>query len=164
MALSAAAAAELGRSANGDGVEEVDRIAGAKRLVAVFGYWPSFHDAEVLWLRLDRRAHGEGGYGPTLDALVHAFEMTSDVGADGYYVSRNHVLVSFRFCGLDRLSLEDFNRQNCLLELSISDVRERALEIPRHRVLFVPSSGLTAEFLCRDVIVECVRAWEESAP
>jgi hypothetical protein len=66
-------------------VEEVPSIAGAEQLVAVFGYWPSFHDADVVELRLYRRAQGEGGYGPTLEALLHAFdfEATGRMGSDG---------------------------------------------------------------------------------
>ena len=32
-----------------------ERIEGAEKLTGVFGKWPSFHDANVIWVRLDRR-------------------------------------------------------------------------------------------------------------
>jgi hypothetical protein len=70
-------------------------IAGAELLTRVFGYWPSFHDAEVVRVALSRApAYREGAF---LEADVHAFEMTSDVDERGYFVLRHHVLVSFRF-------------------------------------------------------------------
>src|SRR4051795_12352549 len=111
-------------------MEEVPRIAGAEQLVAVFGYWPSFHDAEVLWMRLDRRAHGEGCYGPTLEALIHAFdfEATSPVGSDGRHALRRSVLVHLRFRDVDGLRVEGFNFQNKLHGLTLEDLRDRQME------------------------------------
>ncbi len=46
------------------------KIAGAERVLDIFGAWPSFHDAEVLSLRLDRS--GLSG-GPELEAEIHVF-------------------------------------------------------------------------------------------
>jgi hypothetical protein len=34
--------------------EVVNRIIEADTLTAVLGYWPSFHDAEVKYIKLDR--------------------------------------------------------------------------------------------------------------
>jgi hypothetical protein len=145
-------------------VEAVEHIAGAEQLVAVFGYWPSFHDAEVLWLRLDRRAHGDGCYGPTLEALVHAFEMTSEVGADGYYVLRHHVLVLLRFRDVVDLRLDGFNHQNALMGLTLTDLRDRQMERVRWAVRFDSAWGVDASFQCYSVeivsVVPCSKAGE----
>src|SRR5690349_8078454 len=89
-------------------------IAGAHKLVEVFGYWPSFHDSEVLWVRLDRKPTGDG-YGPTLEVLVHTFEMTSEVNSGGHYVLRNHVLVHLQFLDVVELHMDGFNHQNALM-------------------------------------------------
>jgi hypothetical protein len=136
-------------------VESVERIAGAEQLVAAFGYWPSFHDAEVLWLRLDRRSHG-GGYGPTLEALVHAFEMTSAVGGDGHFVLRQHVLVHLRFHEAVELWLDGFNHQNALLGLRLTEVRDRQMERVSWEVEFDPAHGIGASFQCHAVEVVSV--------
>ncbi len=143
-------------------MEDVDRIAGAEQLVAVFGYWPSFHDAEVLWLRLDRQAIGEGCYGPTLEALVHAFEMTSEVGADGHYVLRHHVLVHLRFSEVVELRLDGFNHQNALMGLTLTDLRDRQMERVKWAVRFDSAFGVDASFQCYAVqvvsVVPCNKA------
>jgi hypothetical protein len=145
-------------------VEAVEHIAGAVQLVAVFGSWPSFHDAEVLWFRLDRRAHGEGCYGPTLEALVHAFEMTSEVGADGYYVLRHHTLVHLRFLDAVELRLDGFNSQNALMGLTLTDLRDRQTERVRWAVHFDSAFGVDASFQCSAVevvsVVPCSNAGE----
>jgi hypothetical protein len=129
-------------------VEDVDRITGAEQLVAVFGYWPSFHNAEVLWLRLDRRASGDGCYGPTLDALIHAFEITNETGAAGAYVLRHHVLVHLRFSDVVELRLGGFNNQNALMGLTVTDLRDRQMDRVKLAVRFDSAFGADASFRC----------------
>lgn len=126
-------------------MDVVKRIQGADKLIGVFGYWPSFHDAEVVWLRLDREPVF---YGPTLEILIHAFEITSEVGSDGCYVLRHHVLARFRFHQVVGLTMEDFNYQNALFGLSITDIRERQMEMIDFEVTLSSSFGLSGSFQC----------------
>lgn len=127
-------------------------IRGAEKLLSHFGCWPSFHDAEVVWLRLDRPTGGkEGGAG--LEASVHAFRMTDRTGPDGFLVLEGHVLVQLRFRGIVDLRLEGFNEQNALLGLSIVDIRDRGMEDIRFEVGMDPAYGLSVSFQCREVEV-----------
>ncbi len=102
-------------------------VHGAEQLVRVFGYWPSFHDAEVLRFCLDRSGH-EGAWGPTAECIVHVFEMTSEVSPEGYYILKNHSLVTFRFLEVVEIELFDFNHQNALWGLEITNIAERQLD------------------------------------
>ncbi|WP_152049226.1 Imm50 family immunity protein [Tautonia marina] len=136
-------------------MDATDRVLGCDRLTSVFGYWPTFHDAEVVWLRLDRRPSGEG-YGPTVEAMIHAFEMTSEVGSDGCYVLRNHVLVHFCFRDVVELRLDGFNHQNALSGLVIADLRERQWEHIHFQVSLDPAFGVGASFQCHEVEVVSV--------
>ncbi len=63
--------------------DDTPAIDGVELLVDRFGFWPSLHDAEVLWIRLDR-SNGLQFQGPTVEMLVHVFEMTSEVTEEGY--------------------------------------------------------------------------------
>jgi hypothetical protein len=141
--------------------EALSRIAGADELVTVFGGWPSFHDAEVLWIRLDRQSYGRS-HGPTIEALIHAFEMTSEIDDDGHYGLRNHVLVHFRFAGVGELQLDGFNHQNVIMELAITDIRERQLENLEWDVRFDPTWGVGASFQCHAIevvgVIPCDKA------
>ena len=134
----------------------VENITGAKKVTAVFGHWPSFHDAELLSLRLERSSHRDGCHGPTLDALVHAFEMTSEVGADGCYVLRHHVLIHLRFLDVVELEMNGFNHQNALAGLALTDLRDRQMEHVRWAVRFDGSFGVEASFQCYEVEVVSV--------
>jgi Immunity protein 50 len=140
-----------------------DRIVGAEKLVALFGYWPSFHDAEVKCITLDRQPRDES-HGPILEALIHAFEMTRDVGPDGFFVLRHHVLVRMRFSQVAELQLTGFNYQNALFELEISDLRELQLEHIQFDVRFNSSHGVDASFQCRAIevveVTQCDRHGE----
>jgi len=133
-----------------------DRIEGAEKLVDVFGYWPSFHDAEVLWMRLDRRPLCDNCYGPVLETLIHAFEMTNEVGPDGFYVLRRHVLVHLRFHEVAGIMMDGFNHQNVLFGLSISDLRERQMERIQFEVGFDSSFGVSVSLQCYRVEVVSV--------
>lgn len=144
-------------------------IPGSELLTSVLGYWPTFHDAEVVRLELVRvEPYGDG---PDLLADVHTFEITDEVDAKGYLVLRHHVLVSFRFRGVDQLRLEGWNNQNALFGLGITDIRSRQLDALKFEVRFDSSSGVGAGFLCCSAEIESVkpflppdRAGGQSAP
>ncbi|HJZ92981.1 MAG TPA: Imm50 family immunity protein [Gemmataceae bacterium] len=136
-------------------MDVVERIAGSEKLLSIFGYWPSFHDAEVLWMRLDRHPHGEGN-GPTLEVLVHAFEMTSEINPEGYYVLRHQVLVHMQFREIVELTLDGFNIQNVLWGIEVSALPE-SLQNHRHfDVRFDSSYGVQAAFQCKAVEIVAV--------
>ena len=62
-------------------------IPGASDLFAWFGFWPTFHDGEVLSVHLDRS-------GPSR-IRVHTWEGTHQLDSRGYIVLRKHVIVTF---------------------------------------------------------------------
>jgi len=130
------------------------KIQNSHLLTDIFGKWPSFHDAEVLHIVLDR--DGARPFTPYLQATIHLFEMTSQIDERGSYVLKNHVALTFRFIEIYELKLEDFNQQNVLQGLSILDVSERQLERIRFEVSFDGIFGVSAKFQCNSVSVESV--------
>src|SRR4030095_2473016 len=118
-------------------------------LVSIFGRWPSFHDAEVLRVSLDR----SGIEGPTLDATIHVFEMTSEVDAKGYYVLKNHTEVTLRFTEVTLSRFQWFNHQNVLSSLEVEELNPPEHEGRCWRIGMPSSYGLEAEFECKRAIV-----------
>jgi len=125
----------------------LEHITGADRLVERFGGWPSFHDAEVVRLTLDRR----GENGPTAEMLVHAWLMTDKVDERGYYVLEKHTLVRFVFERLASCEVSDFNHQNVLFGLEVSP--ETVEGEAAFRVTLDSSFGLGGSLLCGRVVV-----------
>ena len=98
---------------------EVPDIPGAVDVVAWFGYWPSFHDAEVLSITLDRLNASR--------VVVYTFESTPEVDALGSYVLAKHALVTFFLegfpqdrWGITNTRLDFFNHQNVLSSASVN--------------------------------------------
>lgn len=94
-----------------EGLADVD---GADALFNWFGYWPSFHDAEIISIELNRR--------DTSSLSVHTWEITNEVDDEGYYGLRKHAVVTFLLDGILDLELSGFSHQNVIFGLEISRV------------------------------------------
>jgi hypothetical protein len=91
---------------------DLSKIQNSHLLTDVFGKFPSFHDSEVHQINLIRGENRD--YSPTLTALIHVFQMTSQVDEKNRYVLKNHVLVEFHFLRVRNLEIAGFNYQNVL--------------------------------------------------
>ena len=137
----------------------MDLVDGSEKLEEVFGEWPSFHDAEVLDLTLDREPSG-ALRGPTVRLTVHAFQLTDQVDSRGHYVLRNRVLVRFILYSAEILHLEGFNLQNVLSGLRFSKpVRPLEPDLAV-QVDLDPSYGVGASIQCTRAEVASVEPYE----
>jgi hypothetical protein len=127
-------------------VELYERIINHKLITDWFGYWPSFHDAEVLSMDLNRRPR-EKGPGPSLVARLHTFEMTSEVDDRGYYKLRKHAIITLEFDGIEGISLDGFNGQNALAGLDLEEAVNQEGQ-PALTIVFHPSFGVGCDFQC----------------
>jgi hypothetical protein len=87
----------------------LDSIAGAQELYDWFGYWPGFHDAEVLKLRL---SIGEPSY-----LVVHTWEMTNKVNEQGFYELTKHIVVEFALEGPSNVNIGNLWERSILFDL-----------------------------------------------
>ena len=90
---------------------ELKALDGAQELHDWFGYWPGFHDAEIVSLHLNRR-------GPS-SLLIHTWEMTSKVDDHGSYVLEKHIVVEFILEDISELDLSGFSHQNVIFGLGL---------------------------------------------
>ena len=81
---------------------ESTAIKGAEHLISVFGKWPSFHDAEVLTVTLNRDL-------PSLVLQIFIFETTREVDRRGCYKRDKQRIVTLWFHDVQDLVLEGFN-------------------------------------------------------
>lgn len=122
-------------------------IIGTERLIERFGAWPSFHDAEVVRLVLNRA----GSNGPMAELLVHTWVSNDKVDERGYYLMEKHTLVRFTFEQIKACDMSDFNEQNVLINLDFESENyegERAF-----RVTINPSYGLGGSIVCGRIII-----------
>lgn len=114
---------------------------GADLLLWFDGRVPSFHDAEVLGVWLDR----DGAIG---QVKVHAFEITNQVDPDGYLGLTKHVVVLFEFDRVAGLNLVGFNAQNVINGLSITRTGDGNL-----RMVLDPCWGLAGHIDAHDICI-----------
>jgi len=90
---------------------ELQSIVGARELYDWFGYWPDFHDAEVVKLRLDPAAQSS--------LVIHTWEMTNRVNEQGHYELTKHAVVELVLQGISKVDLVDFLEHSILLDLGV---------------------------------------------
>lgn len=121
-------------------------IHNSEAVTSVFGYWPNFHDAEVVELSLMRA--GESSAFPSARVKIHAFRVTSEIDDRGRYVTTAHSLVTMLFERVEALELDGFNHQN-----AINRLRIEAIDGDRLAVNFEAAYGLDCAFQCRSASV-----------
>jgi hypothetical protein len=139
------------------------QIQNEQLLTDRFGYWPSFHDAEILRARFDR----EGPDAPWMECDIHVFEMTSDVDSSGHYVLTKHTLVTLRFCDIGLEEFKWWNHQNAISSLHIGPV-ENPTEYDRQdwttEVIIGSSYGCESKLVCTGIKVMNADDFNEEQP
>jgi hypothetical protein len=123
-------------------------IKNAELIERIFGGWPSFHDAEIHSILITRDCDS----GPQMDFTIHHWEMTREKDSRGYFVLRHHTLSTLRFSDVSDLQLADFNHQNVLFDLEISEVSESGSD-SIFSISMPTSFGCEASFKCRCICV-----------
>lgn len=86
-------------------------VPGAKEVISWFGDWPSFHDAEILELHLDRTGQSW--------IKIHTWNMTDQIDSSGYGISDKHAVVTFILEAITGVELTGFSRQNVIAGLDL---------------------------------------------
>ena len=120
-----------------------------------FGGWPSFHDAEVLAVRLDSGQRSDGRSRLELD--IHLFSIDG-VLPNGRSNWVNHSVVTFEFARVEDVELDGFGPQNVLDDLVIEERPSRA-SVSRIHVELPSNNGLGGSFNCEEVLVSAVESY-----
>lgn len=139
-------------------------IQGSEKLTNFFGYWPDFHDAEVLELHFSRgRINSDKGQFdlPALTINIDLKEWANPAGPSGDTVFRRRVFTTLRFGDVDNFRMEGFNHQNVILGLYIDRLERPQCSSSYFRVHFDPAFGMGSIFECRHIEVVNVSSRDE---
>jgi hypothetical protein len=116
-------------------------ILGADAVVAWFGQWPSFHDAEILSLHINR-----GGLSMI---RIHTWNLSTRLDRTGHFVREREAILTFEFAGIKTLRLhgEDADTQNVIQGLGIERTDEG------YRLELQPCYGLAGELTVEQIAV-----------
>ncbi len=122
--------------------ELVQSVPGAQQLFNWFGYWPSFHDAEVLSIELNRTESSK--------VRVHTFQVTDEVDPKGFYICHKHCVVTFVLENITGVDLAHFNHQNALLRLEFYQRNDEYV------LVFAPAHGIEGTLKATNVSIEMI--------
>ena len=103
-------------------------ISGAENVIETIGFWPSFHDAEVISFLVSRALPDQGS--ATIAKLCVHYREHDAVGvgtADFEYVCQKSLLVELIFSDIHDLSLTDFNHQNVLESIDLKRLQDLSI-------------------------------------
>jgi len=126
-------------------------IVNAEAVVSAFGFWPSFHDAEVHRALLER---GNAVERPSITLVVHAFSSDGSIDEKGYFRITTSVLVTLKCSDVRESELGDLGSQNVLWSLDFESTADGLV-----RVTLGPCYGLSGSLVCSEVRVESVVPW-----
>ena len=140
-------------------------IVGSGKLTNIFGYWPSFHDAEILDLHFWRGdiQTDKGVYNfPVLTLKVHLWELTNKVDPKGFLILQHHTLTTLRFYDVNDFQMQGFNHQNAMMRLAVSSEQRTDGPSPYFAVVVEPAFGMEASFKClRMEVVEAIQCSDD---
>ena len=150
-------------------LEPESLVEHSQKLTNIFGYWPSFHDAEAVEIHLWRGDldPDRGRYVfPVLTVKMHLWELTEETDALGHLVKQKHTLATLRFHLLaEGITLTRFGYLNELFELTITRQERDDGPSPFLAVEFKPSMGMGAAFKCeRAELLDAVPCNERGEP
>ena len=97
-------------------------IVGSEKLVAILGYWPSFHDAEVISVSAERALPvALGAASVKLVVHVRQYESRGEGTAQYERVLVKSILASFLCKQVSNLELSEFNHQNVINSLLVRE-------------------------------------------
>ena len=128
----------------------------SEALLSAFGFWPSFHDAEVHSAILNR---GDALEPPSITLVVYAFSCDREVGENGFFRIATSVLVTWKCSDVRESELVDLGQQNVIASMGFESTAEGLV-----RVTLEPCYGLSGSIVCSQVRIESVVPWRYSPP
>lgn len=133
----------------------INHVFGTSKVVETLGYWPTFHDAEVISFTAERALPIKCGHS-TFRMAVHVRNYTTVGEGTAQYaqVLSASVLIRFLFTGACDFEFSEFNHQNVINAIVITPVT--TTEPANLRVEVESVWGFGGVLRCSRVEVEAV--------
>lgn len=136
-------------------MHNANHIIDSAAVVELLGCWPTFHDAEVISFSAERALPVKNGHTVArLSVHVRQYETIGEGTAHYEQVLCKSVLIRFVFNGVRSFELSDFNHQNVINSITVSDIE--GSEPQTLHVEIDPIWGFGGSLQCLSVAVEGV--------
>ena len=136
-------------------MQSVEYFVGSEKVIEALGYWPTFHDAEVISFSAERALPFKNGYSVARMAVhVRQYAAVGEGTAEYELVLRKSVLVRFLFNGACDFKLSEFNHQNVINSLTATRVEGNEAAVVQVDVESI--WGFGGSLKCSSVEIEAV--------
>ena len=143
-------------------MREVEYIAGAEKVIEALGYWPTFHDAEIVSFQAERALPVEAGHSVArLTLHVREYKTLGEGTASYEQVLRKNVLIRFALNAASDFELSGFNHQNVINSLTVSPMQDT--DVASLSVEIESIWGFGGTIRCSSVAVEEVEILPNAA-
>lgn len=123
-------------------MKEINELITNSQLVTeYFGYWPTFHDSEIINISLERE-------GVTARMKIYVFNLLDEVNEQGAYKKDKECYITLKLNNITEISMSNFNHQNVIEELNLEE------KLDQIHFLINSSFGLYGEITCSEILVE----------
>jgi hypothetical protein len=143
-------------------MQALEYIAGSEKVIEALGYWPTFHDAELVSFQAERALPVKAGHSVARFAIhVRQFETTGEGTPKYEQVLRRSALIRFVLNEASDFELSGFNHQNVINSLTVSPIQGN--ENTRLSVEIESIWGFGGNIQCSSVLVEAVEVLPNAA-
>ena len=123
-------------------------VKNSSQVESIYGYWPSFHDAEILNIRFDRGLSANEKVASAIVDLNYWETKAINEGTSAldYVLDKNNI-IAIEFSGLVTSLVSGFSFQNVIDELLLTEIEEGI------KAEFVSIHGAEVKFVCKAVAV-----------
>ncbi len=89
----------------------IEQVINAEIIWNHFGYWPNFHDAEIIKVVFETH---QATWRYSITFTVDAWETTNTLTPQGHYEQTKRCLIDIQLTGIRELDFEYFTVQNVL--------------------------------------------------
>ena len=132
------------------------KIKGSEIVEKLFGYWPTFHDAEIHSFLFERDKQAKNSNAILkLNYWQTKQEYSDEIHYE--YVMNKNSIITFKFSGLIESNLSGFNHQNVIDELKFTEQDNNIL------VEYESIFGSGGSLICENAEIINIEAYEEQA-
>ncbi len=135
-------------------------IKNVEKLIEVFGRYPSFHDAEILSIKLER-SFDKRSSNSALTAKIRIYQARERFNnSEEKFIRWKNYEVDFEFSDIKLLQLENFNHQNVINDLIVKTLPTSETERHVFSVQIESIFGCEAFFKCNKVEIVQIKSFE----
>ena len=135
-------------------------ITGIEKVVTALGYWPSFHDAEVLSFSVERAVPINSKPNiARLTVIVREYAPEGEGTSQYKLAIVKSALIHFIMVNACDVEMSEFNHQNVINSISVSEIS--STDVANLLVTIESIWGMGATFRCSSIEVESIEVFQK---